>query len=107
MADIYVKKGDREPSVAAILKASNAVINLTGCTVKFLMRSAKDGTAKVSASAVVVSAVLGSVRYDWALADTDTAGQFYAEWEITKASGNKITVPNHKYMDVVIMEDIG
>jgi hypothetical protein len=108
VADVYIKKGDRSPSVTATLKAANGVINLTGSTVKFIMRERRSaaGSPKVNAACVVVTPSAGVVRYDWAAADTDTAGHYDAEFEITTAGGNKITCPNGKYLDVLILEDI-
>jgi hypothetical protein len=107
MADVNIKKGDREPSISATLKAANAPINLTGATVKFIMRSRVDGTiVKVNAAAVVVSAVAGTVRYDWGATDTDTPGLYDGEFEITKSGGNKITCPNARHLDVLVFEDL-
>lgn len=104
MADIVLKKGDRLPVVKATLKDVNGAVDLTGTTVKFIMRNG--GVVKINAAAVIESAVAGTVKYEWALADVDTAGQFRAEFEVTDGTGKKLTFPNDRYLSVEILEDI-
>lgn len=112
MSSFSIKKGDRLPLLTATLKqrvgtATETAIDLTGATVLFLMRNASTEAVKVNAAATVVSAAAGTVSYAWASADTDTVGQYEAEWEITyTASGKKLTVPNSGFDRVLVYEDI-
>jgi hypothetical protein len=106
MSDFSIKRGDREPSISATLKQNDVVIDLTGSTVKFIMTT-RDGTAKVSASAVIVTPLQGLVRYDWQLADTDTQGHYIAEWEITLPTGRKLSVPTEGYASIEVVGDLG
>jgi hypothetical protein len=71
--------------------------------VKFKMRADGSSTLKVNTAAVVVSAVAGTVRYDWAAIDVDTAGDFLGWWEVTLASGKTQDTPE---FEVVIFEHV-
>jgi hypothetical protein len=106
VADFTIKQNDRAPSITSFLKQAGVAINLTGSTVKFLMKNRDTGTVKVNATATVVTALTGEVRYDWGASDTDTAGNYFAEWEIT-AGGLKTTCPNGRYLDITVLPEIG
>lgn len=107
MADIEMKQNDRLPIVSAVLSDVRGAINLAGAAVKFIMRSHCGATAKVSAAATITDAATGSVSYTWALGDTDTSGDYLAEFEITFAGGSKCTCPNGGNLTVSILPDLG
>lgn len=110
MADLFIiKQNDRRESIKRTLKDSAVVaINLTGATVKFIMKATPTGTAKVNAAAVVVGpAVDGVVQYNWAAGDTDTAGLFLAEFEVTFADATKHSFPNDGYIEVRVIAELG
>lgn len=104
----YVKQGDLLPVIEATLKDSNAQpVPLAGCTVKFHMRPRSGGTVKINALATkiddnVTPSTRGIVQYPWTGTDTDTAGNFDCEWEVTTAGGHTITFPNPGPARVVI-----
>lgn len=84
---IYVS--DELPAISATLSdAAGVAINLTGITVKFGMRRAYDTANLFKNTAVVVSATLGTVRYDITSSDLTTAapGTYWAQWELTRTS---------------------
>ncbi len=61
-----------------------AALDLTGYTVTFTMRNAATGVAKVSAaSATVVTAASGLVRYTFSESDVNTPGKY---WGVFTAS---------------------
>lgn len=96
---LKMKQGDRLPSFTATLyQAVNDIptpIDLTGATVVFHLMLDGANTLKVNAAAVVVDAPSGTVRYDWAASDTNTAGSGLWEIEVTyTASGKQLTVPD-------------
>lgn len=111
MADWTMKAHDRLPSIQAALTTGPTTapvpVNLTTATsVDFIMRVTAGGSTKVNAPAVIADATGGVVRYDWLAADTDTPGQYQAEWEVTWADGKQQTFPTLTYHSVEILADL-
>lgn len=104
---LYIKKNSRAPKAEAILSFSDGTVqDLTGCTVRFLMRPVGSTTPKVAAAATVEVASDGHVSYTWASGDTDTVGTYEQEWEVTLADGRIAVFPAQGYNYVVIQEDV-
>lgn len=103
-----IKRNDRIPSIAATLTdAAGSPVDLTSSTVKFIMSVAPGGgTPTLNVAATIVTAVAGTVRYDWAVGNTATAGDFVAEWEVTFASAKKQTFPSASYNTITITADL-
>lgn len=102
----YVKQNDTSPAMLATLQdAEGNAVNLTGATVRFHMRSV-GGNPVVDAAATIVTPLSGIVRYNWVAADTDTAGTYQAEFEVTYADASIETFPNDGYIVVQIIDDI-
>lgn len=103
MATFNLKQGDRLPTLSAVLlDGTGAPIDLTAASVVFRMRPRGGGTLKVNAAASIVSpATSGTVQYQWAAADVDTAGLFDGEFAVTLA-GLVRTVPASGFVLVSI-----
>lgn len=103
----YIKQNDTSPAIAGALKdADGNAVNVSGSTIKFNMRS-RGGAVKIDeGSGAVVSGVSGTVKYVWQAGDTDTAGTYEAEFEVTYTDATKETFPNNGYISVVITPEI-
>ena len=101
----YLKRGDTSPSL--LYSLDPPTIDLTAATVRFNMRDSS-GAVKINRAAAVVVTATGTptVRYDWQAADTDTAGFFEAEFEVTYSGGAVETCPNDSFIRVSITGDI-
>lgn len=103
---VHVKTGDRLPSIAATLsRVDGSAVDLTGATVKFLMRRRAGLAAVVDGTAVITGTA--TVRYDWGAGETATVGTYQAEFQVTYANGKLETFPNDGYIAVVVTDDIG
>lgn len=107
MADYVIKRTMRGKAISGTLKDASGPINLTGSTVAFRMVNASDGTVVVNdAAATVVSAVDGTVKYDWGVGDTDTAGEYLGEWTITDGAALDTLVPSNRHITIEILDDL-
>ena len=116
MPELFIiKQNDLRPHLYAVLgridEDSGEVPEgegdvITGATVVFSMRD-ENGTVKVDKEPVVVDDdEEGMVHYIWQEGDTDTAGTFYGEFQVTLA-GEPITYPNDKVgFKIKITEEI-
>lgn len=74
----------------------------------FHMRLAPGGAVKVNGGsmAIVGNAVNGRVKYNWLAANTDTAGTYEAEVQVTFSNGAIRTFPPDSYISILIKDDI-
>lgn len=106
MASIfYLKRGDTSP---ALLYRLDPTVNLAAAEVVFNMRPRGGGPAVLERAAALINAdpADGVVRYEWAPGDTEEAGRFEAEFEVTYADGTVETFPNDDFIIVQITGDI-
>lgn len=107
MDTFYIKQNDRREPIERILLGSDRLpTDLTGATVKFLMRNVA-GAVIVDAAGTIVSAAAGHVRYSWGAGDTATSGVYQGEFEVTFGDGTKQTWPNGEYIVVTVVDDVG
>jgi hypothetical protein len=113
MADLWIKRGDTTPAVRqTLLDAAGEGVDLFGSTVRFIMAPLRGGDPVLAVAADVLQITDGSdgskgdVGYDWEDGDTDTAGGFNAEFEVTFAGGDIETFPNSGQMLVAIVPDL-
>lgn len=106
----FIKQHDRRPllTVSCLDNAGMPVSLESASQVKFYMKSGE--SLKVSASATPdpdQDLNPGVVTYAWALGDTDTAGRYKAEFEVTWSDGTPQTFPTSDYLVVIIKADLG
>lgn len=108
--DFFIKRRDQLPEITATLVDSSdppQTINLGGCSVRFIMTNKTTDEVAVDAPATIVDAVNGKVKYSWQPPDTDTDGNFKAEFEVTFGDGRAETFPNNKNIIIKITPDLG
>lgn len=89
-------------------------MDLTGATVRFVMKPENgtvltvDGTADIDSDPTT-----GIVSYSWVApvgetpGDTDTDGEYEAEFEVTFADDSIQTFPNSRYLRVKVLRQLG
>lgn len=102
--DFYRRKGDREPHIYSTLtEADGTILNLTGATVEFVVYKPGKADPVIATGATIVNPATGEVRYEWSEADAaDMEGLYYAYWRIILPTTRTVTVPNHKYLLLMI-----
>lgn len=98
MADYTIGRNDLLSLLTVVLKdADGNAVDLTAATsIRFHMFTSA-GVQKIDADAVKNADQVGhkgEVTYTWQAADTDTAGEYNAEWEVTWNTGKPQTFPN-------------
>lgn len=104
------RKGDRAPALTLqALDLAGDPLDITGATTPvFSMRLLGATTNTVDrATATIVDASTGTIRYSWAAVDVDTSGTYLAEFEVS-LSGLPLTIPgDDQELHVVITDDLG
>jgi hypothetical protein len=103
-----MKQGDTRPKLVVLLTSNGSAIDLTGATVRLLMR--EEGSlspgVETTGSTDVTSALSGEVTWTPDAADTADAGTYELEFEVTHADGGIETFPNDGYGTLVLKDDI-
>lgn len=93
-----LSKNDLQPYYAATVKnADGTAVNLTGAAIVCTMKPEGGSTPKITRQSTGISitdAVNGQFEYRWQTGDTDTAGAYNIEFEVTPQTGGKFTLPN-------------
>lgn len=115
MADVTIKQGDTQPPVIQTLyMGDGSVADLTDADILFKMRRMVGLVAGEGEIVVIDSAEAaplgppdeGIAKYEWAEGDTELAGGFEAEWEVTFQNGEVLTFPNGGYLTIGIVPQI-
>ena len=89
MYDVTIKRGDTRNCIKAVLKDNTgAPVNLTNCTVRFLM-APLNRPPTINRQAHIEDAVKGEAWVVWVPGETDTAGVYRAEFEVIYPDGRR------------------
>jgi hypothetical protein len=106
MMAFTIKQNDTSPALQATLKDyAGTAISLIGASVRFHMKDLS-GSVIVDAAMTITNASGGVVRYNWQAADTDTAGTYSAEFEVTYSDLSVETFPNTDNIAIVITPEL-
>lgn len=102
-----IKTNDTGPVLGLTLTSSSGVaVNLAGASARFHMKKYGETSLKVQEDATITDTSGGLVEYVWQSGDTDTAGTYYGEVEITYGDASVETFPNAGYFTIIIQEDL-
>lgn len=108
MTDFSIKQNDTRPAIEVQLVDSlhdpRLLDNAT--EVRFYMEDVDTGSTVVDQPATIINEDEGRVTYAWQDGDTETAGRYEAEFEVTYTDGNVETFPNNGYIEVYIDDDV-
>lgn len=108
-----LKRNDTMPSLVVNLidrgrllqKQSYSLSGVTAAT--FTMVDTSCDIAKVYNQQAQVACVSGgTLQYNWQTGDTDTSGNYKAEFELFFSGGGKMTVPQIGGIDIEIADDL-
>lgn len=105
MMALIIKRNDTRGAIKATLSNENGVVDLTGCSVRFIMARRK--RIKVDRQAIIEDALNGVAWFVFEQGDTDEAGTYQAEFEVTFTDNRVETFPNDGYITVEIKSDLG
>ena len=104
--DFTIKQSDNVPSLTqTITDSTGAPVDLTNCSVSFVLRTLTSATPLINAPAAIVDATAGKVAFNFTTSQTSVAGQFMATWQIHNGT-NIFSVPTTGYLSVLISESL-
>lgn len=108
MADFSFTQHDTHPPLEAVLTDLDGPIDLTTATKVLLLLKGQKRTspASVAGECLIVDALAGEVRYEWAPEDTAVADLYNGLFEIQWGDGSESSVPNKGYFYVEFQPDL-
>lgn len=111
LTSIKIKRNDTKGKFIDTLTLDGVPVNLTGCTIKFLMRRRGRSTGSnltiSRTGAIAGDPTLGNVEYQPTATDVQLEGVYDHEWQVTFPDGKILTVPNFDFNTVEILRDLG
>ena len=105
--ELYLKQGDTEPALEGqLLDAQGSAVNLSGATARCLARDAITREVVIDGACTIQDPATGVIRYEWSAADTERAGVFQLEIEVTYGDGGRESFPNRGHMRLRITSEV-
>jgi len=110
--EFKIKRGDQFPPITIRIKdkKTGGNFDLSGGSATFSMKDKDDNVVIDTESATIESPPTdGRVTYSWSGTDTDIAGRFRGEFEltgVTLAGGKKFSAPQSGFVEVFIEQDV-
>ena len=101
-----VKAFDTAIDFTLTAELDGTALDLTGASVKFLIKSTADGAVVVEDTATVTDAENGIAVYSPGATFPTAAGAYEQEWEVTLADGKVISFPNSYMNRVTVVDDL-
>lgn len=103
---IIIKRNDTEVNLKATLSNESGTVDLTDCSVRFIM--SRRGAVKVDKIALIQDQVTskGLVWVVFGQGDTSEVGNFQAEFKVTFTDNRVETFPNDSYIPIEIKSDL-
>jgi hypothetical protein len=110
-ADFIIGQGDTGPYLQESLTAPDGTpIPLQSAAVNGMVfrmaRRDRSTAALVSTFFAVGDPALGIAQHNWVAPETDNAGWYDYQWEITFVNGQRVTVPEDRYRTLFIRKRI-
>ena len=102
---LTITQGDTLPALEYTIEDEDGTVDLTGATVEIHLRPVDD-TTTTTLTATISDAASGEIEYEWAAEDTDTAGLYVAEFEVTFDDGSVRTYPIDRRLMVRIRSQL-
>jgi len=104
MSDFITKQGDTRNALEAHLKENGVTIDLTGCTVNFILHD--NDTVLINRSATITDETNGVVVINFTKNELDNIGKFEGEFKVTFPSSEVETFPNQDYLNIEILKSL-
>ena len=118
---VVMKRGDLRPYLFAVLEKPTVPVPdpanpahwapldeiALATVINFVMRRKGENEVVQKAPCTILVAAEGTIEYQWQPGDTDDAGEFEYEFEITWPNAEPQTIPRDSYFDLTIVPDIG
>lgn len=110
--EFIIKRNDTLPALQICLIDRGCLggkepFNMDGVTGATFTMASDCGEYKIFAkTAQIISLSAGTIQYNWDAEDTNEGGDFKGEFQLHYSDGNKLSIPQSGYIDIMIPKDV-